>query len=94
MHNDFRTQFDPAKARKNLLKHKVRLADAETVLYDEHALTVEDNDHDEPRWITIGDSGTGQILVVAYTYRDPNFIRLISARKASAHEINLYKGND
>ncbi|WP_341524264.1 BrnT family toxin [Pseudomonas sp. G.S.17] len=88
----FRIQFDPAKGRKNLLKHNVRLADAESVLYDDHALTIEDNDHDEPRWITIGDSGKGQILVVAYTYRDPNFIRLISARKASAREINLYRG--
>jgi len=88
----FRIQFDPAKARQNLRKHKVRLADAEAVLHDPRALTMEDNDHDEHRWVTLGDDGSGQILVVVYTYRDPNFIRLISARAATPHEISQYAG--
>jgi uncharacterized DUF497 family protein len=88
----FRIQFDPAKARHNLAKHKVRLADAEAALHDPNALTLEDNDHDEPRWVTIGDDGSGQVLVAVYTYRDPNFIRLISVRKAEPQEINQYRG--
>jgi uncharacterized DUF497 family protein len=53
---------------------------------------MEDNDHDEPRWVTLGDDGNGQILVVVYTYRDPNYIRLISARRATSHEISQYTG--
>lgn len=89
---EFRIQFDPEKARKNLRKHGVRLADAESVLYDERALTIEDEDHDEQRWVAIGDDGTGRILVVAYTYRDPDYIRLISAREATSHEIEAYYG--
>ena len=88
----FRIQFDPAKARQNQVKHKIRLADAAQVLDDSAALTLEDHDHDERRWITIGDDGSGQILVVVYTYRDPNFIRLISARKAEPHEVSQYRG--
>jgi uncharacterized DUF497 family protein len=88
----FRIQFDPAKAKENLRKHKVRLSDGEAVLYDSNALTLEDYDHDELRWVTLGNDGNGQILVVVYTYRDPNFIRLISARKAKPHEINEYRG--
>ncbi len=88
----FKIQFDPAKARQNLAKHKIRLADAEAALHDPKALTVEDYDHDEPRWVTIGDDGSGQILVVVYTYRDPDFIRLISARKAGPQEISQYRG--
>lgn len=88
----FNIQFDPAKARLNLAKHKVRLADADAAFYDPSALTLEDNDHDEPRWVTIGNDGSGQILVVVYTYRDPNFIRLISARKATPQEIGHYRG--
>lgn len=88
----FRIQFDPAKARQNLAKHKVRLADAEAALYDPSALTLEDNDHDEQRWVTVGDDGSGQILVAVYSYRDPNFIRLISVRKAEPQEINQYRG--
>ncbi|SQF98213.1 Protein of uncharacterised function (DUF497) [Paucimonas lemoignei] len=87
-----RIQFDAAKATRNFAKHRVRLADAEAVLYDPIALTVEDNDHDEQRWVTIGADGSGQILVVVYVYRDPNFIRLISARKAHPQEISQYRG--
>ena len=88
----FKIQFNADKAARNLTKHKVRLGDAEAVLYDSSALTLEDNDHDELRWVTIGDAGGGQILVVVYTYRDPNFIRLISARKAQPQEISQYRG--
>jgi uncharacterized DUF497 family protein len=87
-----RIQFDAAKATRNFTKHRVRLADAEAVLYDPIALTVEDNDHDEQRWVTIGADGSGQILVVVYVYRDPNFIRLISARKAQPQETIQYQG--
>lgn len=89
---EFRIQFDPEKARENLRKHRVHLADGESVLYDERGLTIEDNDHEEQRWVTIGDDGTGRILVVAYTYRDPDYVRLISARKAAPHEIEDYLG--
>lgn len=90
--NEFRIQFDPAKAKANLRKHKIHMADGESVLYDCQALTIEDEDHDEQRWTTIGDDGTGRILVVTYTYRDPNFIRLISVRKAEPHESEAYRG--
>lgn len=86
-------QFDPAKARENLKKHGVRLADGESVLSDEQALTLEDHDHDEQRWVTLGSDGTGRILVVAYAYRTPSFIRLISVRKAEPLEIKAYRGN-
>jgi len=88
--NEFEIQFDPEKARANLSKHGVRLAEGESVLNDSRALTIEDGDYDEQRWVTIGDDGTGRILVVVYTYRDPNFVRLISVRKAERHEIDEY----
>jgi uncharacterized protein len=88
----FSIQFDRFKAKVNLRKHGVRLSEGESVLYDPHALTLEDHLHDERRWVTLGNDGTGQILVVVYTYRDPDFIRLISARKAERHEINEYQG--
>ena len=38
----------------------------------------------------MGKSATGQILVVAYTYRDLNFIRIFSARLASKTEYRHY----
>lgn len=76
---------------RELKKQKgVSLADAEAVFYDDAALTLQDRDHDEDRWVTMGKSATGQILLVAYTYRDPNFIRIISARLASKTECRHY----
>lgn len=89
--DEFKIQFDPAKAKVNLRKHKVRMADAEGVFYDEFMLERPDKDHDEERFVSIGNDGMGNILVVAYTYRDPNFIRLISVRKAKPHEIAEYE---
>ncbi|MBM9535632.1 BrnT family toxin [Desulfobulbus alkaliphilus] len=35
-------EFDPGKSRENLRKHRVNLADAEQVLHDPMALTIED----------------------------------------------------
>ncbi|WP_434658148.1 BrnT family toxin [Pseudomonas sp. R3-56] len=90
----FRVQYDPAKNFANKRKHKVSLADAEAVFYDDMALEREDNDHDEKRWIIIGQDATGRVLVIAYTYREPDFVRVISARVASKNELHQYLGGD
>lgn len=60
------------------------------MFHDERALTFQDEHHDEQRWITIGLDGKGRLLVVAYTYRDPNFVRIISARLATKNERRQY----
>lgn len=87
----FRIQFDAAKNIANQQKHKgISLADAEPVFNDEAALTLQDHDHNEERWVTMGTDAKGRILVVAYTYRDPNFVRIISARLASKNERRQY----
>lgn len=57
---------------------------------DERALTLQDDDHDEQRWLTMGLDAKGRLLVVAYTYRDPNFVRIISARAATRNERRQY----
>jgi uncharacterized DUF497 family protein len=54
------------------------------------ALTLEDKDHDEQRWITLGLDGKGRLLVVAYSYREPNVVRIISARVATPSEQRQY----
>lgn len=87
----FRIQFDAAKNIANQQQHKgISLADAEPVFNDEAALTLQDHDHNEERWVTMGTDAKGRILVVAYTYRDPNFVRIISARLASKNERRQY----
>ena len=89
----FRIQYDEAKNIANQRKHKgISLADAEPVFYDEAGLTIQDHDHHEERWVTMGTDAKGRILIVAYTYRDPDFVRIFSARLASKNEQRHYLG--
>ncbi len=84
-------QFDPAKAKRNLKKHKVSFADAEGVFYDPLAIHSEDPDSDdEERFIAIGLGSASKILVVVYTFRGEE-IRLISVRRATAREVKAYE---
>jgi len=91
MHNDLMNiTHDPAKNQANRRKHGIELAEVEGVFYDSRAITVEDRDHDEQRFVTLGMDGFGRLLVVAYHYRGENEIRLISARPAEPHERRTY----
>ena len=82
-------QWDPDKARANLQKHGISFADAVTVFSDERALTIEDDDPSEERFVTLGMDAIGRILIVVYTYREEG-IRIISARNATARERKQY----
>jgi uncharacterized DUF497 family protein len=92
--------WDPNKAASNLVKHGVDFVDAVSVLEDEMALTIEDHDEFEPRFVTIGTDSVGQILVVVYAYEEGDeedayeeeVIRIISARKANKRERKQYQG--
>lgn len=84
-------QFDPAKAKSNLKKHKVSFADVEGVFYDPLALHREDPDsEDKERFIAVGMGSASQILVVVYTFRGEE-IRLISVRRATSREVKDYE---
>jgi hypothetical protein len=91
MHNGFvDIEFDPAKARSNLRKHKVSFAHAEQSLHDPLAITIEDPDSEgERRYVTLGMDSLGRLLVVVHTPRGERF-RLISARRASRSEMERY----
>jgi uncharacterized DUF497 family protein len=80
-----------AKAAANLKKHGVSFADAEGVLEDPLAITVEDPDAEgEQRFIAIGLGSAGDLLVLVYTERNGD-CRLISARPASRKERKHYE---
>jgi hypothetical protein len=86
-----RIQYDPAKAAANLRKHGVSFADAEGVLEDPLALTVNDPDAEgEERLITIGMGGAGELLVIVYTERNEEY-RVISARRPTRKERKSYE---
>jgi hypothetical protein len=84
-------EWDPVKATQNFKKHGVHFADAVGVFEDDRAITIEDTDHLEDRYVTIGMDFTLRLLLVAYTWRKENSIRIISARKALPHERSYYE---
>lgn len=83
-------EWDPGKAAENLRKHGVDLADAVIALEDENALTIEDVDHDEQRFKTLGMGPSISILYVIHSYREDDRVRIISARKADRGETRQY----
>ena len=87
-----RYEWDLKKAEANQKDHGVSFADATSVLEDDFALTREDPDAEgEQRFVTLGIDAAGTLLVVVYTYREPNIIRLISAWKANKAQRTHYE---
>lgn len=85
-------KFDPDKDAANIAKHGLSLVEGEGVLNDPLGLTIEDDSSEgEPRWVTVGMSGSGELLVAVWTDHD-NCERLISVRRATAKERRDYEG--
>jgi len=84
--------YDHKKSLTNLKKHGISFNEAETALFDENALVIEDYDHQEQRFVLIGMSSSARIIVVVYAIWDQEneVIRLISARKATLKEETDY----
>lgn len=94
----YRFNWDPHKARSNLGKHGVSFEWAAGVFADPMALTIFDGDASglqEERWVTLGQVNGHHYLVVVHTFKEESRgvvnIRLISARKATKHEIQQYE---
>lgn len=87
-------EWDPTKARANLQNHRVAFEEATTVFADTLSLTIYDEEHSnvEDRLIIIGMSIQQRLLVVVHTDRGGT-IRIISARRATAHERKTYERN-
>ena len=85
-------EWNPDKAITNIKKHNVSFTEAATVFNDPLSLTYPDPDHsiNESRYITIGLSKTGKIIILAHTDRN-NKIRIISARLATRQERRFYE---
>lgn len=88
-----RFDWDAQKAKANTRKHGVSFREATTVFGDPLAGTVVDPDHstEEARFVTIGKSSSGRLLVVCHTEQE-SAIRIVSARKATSHERKRYEG--
>ena len=87
-------EWDDEKAVGNLKKHSVSFEEGATIFNDPTIATIPDPDHskDEERFISIGVSVQGRLLVVIHTERE-NRIRLISCRRATSSERKYYETN-
>jgi uncharacterized protein len=85
--------WDENKAELNLSKHKVSFEEAKTVFDDSLYVDFYDPDHseNEDRYLIVGQSSRGRLLIVSYTERGDS-IRLISAREVTRTEREAYEG--
>lgn len=87
--------WDESKNRTNRKKHGVSFEEASALFYrEDDYLEIFDDGHseEEDRFIAIGPIKRGLVLVV-YTERDDETIRLISARWATKREAEAYRGH-
>ena len=73
----------------NIKKHGIDFSELRKV-FEKSMLTRIDNreDYGETRWISLGDLN-GKIVILVYTEKENN-VRLISARRATKNEENIY----
>ena len=85
-----RFEWDDSKRRINLRKHGIDFEDV-TAAFDSPMLTALDTreDYGEERWIGIGIIQS-VVVVIVFTERSHDSIRIISARKAIKHEKQAY----
>jgi uncharacterized DUF497 family protein len=85
-------QWDENKASVNQAKHGVTFEEAATVFADPLSLTISDPAHSqkEDRFVTLGTSHNGKLLVVVHTDRGDS-VRIISARRATRKERKNYE---
>lgn len=90
---DLSFEWDARKAATNATKHGVTFEEAKTVFHDKEALVIDDPDHSEAedRFIILGQSSPGRMLVVVHCFRqEGSSIRIISARRAGTKEQQPY----
>lgn len=85
-------EWNRAKAAGNLRKHGVSFDEAATVFADvlSHAFHDVDHSENESRFLLIGMSQSGRVLVVSHTDRGET-VRIISAREATRKERIFYE---
>lgn len=85
-------EWDESKAEANLRKHGVPFDEAGSVFGDPLAITYFDPAHsdEEDRFLTIGMSQEGRIVILSHTDRGDR-IRILSAREATRGERKGYE---
>lgn len=87
-------EWDDDKAAGNFRKHKISFDEGATIFNDPLIAHMADPDHSEKeeRFIVLGKSVEGNLLVVVFTEREDR-LRIISCRKATKSERKIYENN-
>jgi uncharacterized protein len=90
---ELRFEWDEKKAERNRKKHRVDFDEASTVFQDPLARIFDDPDHsaEECREILVGHSSRNRLLLVSFTERESDVVRIISARVATNRERHAYE---
>ncbi|HXW28890.1 MAG TPA: BrnT family toxin [Xanthobacteraceae bacterium] len=88
--------WDPAKAVSNAAKHGVTFAEAMTIFGDPLSASIPDDDGaGDERWVTLGQTSSGNLLLVVHTWvdidADRSAVRIISARRPTRSEARQYR---
>lgn len=92
MKEDYEFEWDEAKSVSNSQKHGVTFEDATAIWDDPMFAELHLVSEPEDRWAVIGQVAKGGFLTAIITYRDER-VRIISARKATKKEADLYGSN-
>ncbi|CAN5630008.1 BrnT family toxin [soil metagenome] len=81
------------KAETNLKKHKISFVEAETVFGDPLAKIFDDKEHsfEENREIIVGHSTQNRLLIISFTERENDTVRIVSARLTTPQERKDYE---
>lgn len=88
-------EWDTSKATSNKRKHGVTFEEAKSVFYDDFGIQFFDDENSEmeDRFLLLGKSNQSRVLLICLCEKESgNLVRIISARKATAKERKLYKG--
>ena len=87
-----RFEWNHEKGVSNLERHGVSFGEAATAFRDPLSLTIADPDHseDENRFVLVGESRRGRLVVVCHTHRGES-VRIISARLPTRRERRAYE---
>ncbi|MBI5192804.1 MAG: BrnT family toxin [Nitrospirae bacterium] len=92
-----RFEWDEHKNKENIKRHGISFGEAKEVFDDPFHISLLDKrfDYFEERWITIGATKDGKIIVIGHLYYMTEdgieIIRIITARKAAKKEREQYE---
>lgn len=89
-------EWDKEKAESNFKKHGVSFEEAKSVFGDALAKIFDDEEHsaEERRNGIVGHSVKNRLLIISFTERNDDTIRIISARETTLTERRKYENEN